>query len=284
MTDPTGTDPTGTEPTGTEPTGTDPTAEGRVIDLSVEVPGSPEEVWAAVATGPGITAWFIPHEVEERTGGAVSMDFGSFGVEKAEVRVWDPPHRVVFTGGQDDRVLAYEWTVQARAGGTCIVRLVNSGFGPGEDWDADYNGMSLGWQLFLANLRLHRTHFGGRRAATIVPTGMTPGPLRDAWSRICADLGTDTALGAGEPFATSGEQVPQLRGRVEQVFDVPGLRAYAVVTEHPFPGTGLLAAEGDGEQVMLSVFQYRYGDDEPPVLVDDWTPFFTGRYPFPTHD
>ena len=32
----------------------------RTIELSVDVPGTPEEVWDAIATGPGITSWFIP--------------------------------------------------------------------------------------------------------------------------------------------------------------------------------------------------------------------------------
>lgn len=47
----------------------------RVIDLSVEVPGTPEQVWSAIATGPGISSWFIPHEVAEHEGGKVVMDF-----------------------------------------------------------------------------------------------------------------------------------------------------------------------------------------------------------------
>ena len=36
----------------------------RAIDLDIEVPGTPEEVWEAVASGPGITAWFVPAKVE----------------------------------------------------------------------------------------------------------------------------------------------------------------------------------------------------------------------------
>ncbi len=57
----------------------------RVIDLSVEVPGTPEQVWSAIATGPGISSWFIPHEVAEHEGGKVVMDFGEFGRETATV-------------------------------------------------------------------------------------------------------------------------------------------------------------------------------------------------------
>ena len=44
----------------------------RAIDLDIEVPGTPEEVWEAVASGPGITAWFVPAKVEGRAGLAIS--------------------------------------------------------------------------------------------------------------------------------------------------------------------------------------------------------------------
>ena len=37
----------------------------RSVQVEVEVPGTPEEVWQAIATGPGISAWFTPAEFEE---------------------------------------------------------------------------------------------------------------------------------------------------------------------------------------------------------------------------
>ncbi len=32
----------------------------RSVQVDVEVPGTPEEVWQAIATGPGISSWFVP--------------------------------------------------------------------------------------------------------------------------------------------------------------------------------------------------------------------------------
>ena len=43
----------------------------RSIQVEVEVPGTPEEVWQAIATGPGISSWFVPTRSEERAGGQV---------------------------------------------------------------------------------------------------------------------------------------------------------------------------------------------------------------------
>ena len=48
----------------------------RRMELEIEVPGTPEEVWEAIATGPGITSWLHPTEVEEREGGELSFDMG----------------------------------------------------------------------------------------------------------------------------------------------------------------------------------------------------------------
>ncbi len=100
----------------------------RSIDLQVEVEGTPEEVWKAIATGPGISSWYVPHTVEEREGGAATASFGP-GPEMqipGRVAAWEPPNRIVFDDCSDAPGLAFEWLVEARDGGTCVVRLVNT--------------------------------------------------------------------------------------------------------------------------------------------------------------
>ena len=49
--------------------------------VEFEVAGTPEEVWQAIATGPGISSWFVPTEIEERDGKpvAVKVNFGGHG-------------------------------------------------------------------------------------------------------------------------------------------------------------------------------------------------------------
>jgi uncharacterized protein YndB with AHSA1/START domain len=50
----------------------------RSVQVEVEVPGTPEEVWQAIATGPGISSWFVPTTFEQSDGRPVSvtMNFG----------------------------------------------------------------------------------------------------------------------------------------------------------------------------------------------------------------
>lgn len=250
------------------------TSKDRVIDLSVEVPGTPEEVWDTIATGPGISSWFVPMEIEERVGGEVLMDFGEFGKDTATVTAWEPPRRVVFQGG-GERPLAYEWLVEARDGGTCVVRLVNTGFGPGDEWDADFGGMTEGWKLFFANLRLQMTHFRGQRARAIIPTVMVPGPRAAVWTKLCDALGVPASLAAGDRLATSGEGVPRLAGTVVEAGETAMVTQYLLHLDEPAPGTCFIAVEGKAttaeEQVAASAYLYLYGPrrDEAP----DWTPW-----------
>ena len=235
------------------------TDESRSIELEIEVPGTPEEVWEAIATGPGITSWYVPHEVEEREGGSAVARFGP-GPEMevpGRVAAWEPPHRIVFDDGEDAGGLAFEWLVEARDGGTCIVRLVNSGFGDGGEWDDQYDAMTEGWKMFLANLRLHMIHFAGQAATASLPGGSWTGTGDAAWAKLCAALGIPNDVGVGDRVDVSAADAPPLGGVVAEV--EPSL--IMLVTDHPAPGTALIATEEVGDSVQVSVWSYLYGDD-----------------------
>ncbi len=111
--------------------------DSRVINLEVEVTGTPEQVWEAIATGPGTSAWLQPTTVAERGGGTFAFDMGSGRNDSGKVTAWEPPCRFA-TGevrwraeGAPAATLATEWRVEALSGGTCVVRMVMSGSAPG---------------------------------------------------------------------------------------------------------------------------------------------------------
>src|SRR5262249_18520865 len=84
--------------------------------VQVEAEGTPERVWQAIATGPGISAWFVPTQLDGRVGGTLALDFGGGMVSSATVTEWQPPHRFVaedktWLGGPP---LATEWSVEAK--------------------------------------------------------------------------------------------------------------------------------------------------------------------------
>jgi uncharacterized protein YndB with AHSA1/START domain len=177
---------------------TAPHDDDRTVRAEVDVPGTPEEVWAAIATGPGITAWFVPAEVEEREGGAVRLHFGPLGDDEGIVTAWDPPRHVAFRGGDG---VAHEVTVEARSGGMCLVRLVNHGFT--SDWDDELDAVGDGWRKHLHQLRLYRTHFPGERCATVYVTGSAAGPPAEALAALTAALDMPAAPAPGERVAVA---------------------------------------------------------------------------------
>lgn len=94
----------------------------RSVSAEVEVPGTPEEVWEAIATGPGISAWFVPTEVDGREGGETVSHFAPDDTMDAVATIteWQPPHRYV-AEHDDPRedgpgTVATEWLVEARSG------------------------------------------------------------------------------------------------------------------------------------------------------------------------
>lgn len=140
----------------------------RIIDLSIEVIGTPEQVWEAIATGRGATAWMQHTEVEGREGGRYAFDMGLGGGlnESGYVSRWEPPHRFATrdvrwqpVGSRaPSSLLATEWVIEPVAGGRCTVRMVMSGFGSGQTWDDEVEGMANGMKRSLIRLRVHLDH------------------------------------------------------------------------------------------------------------------------------
>ena len=173
------------------------------FELSVEVPGTIEQVWAAIATADGITAWMMPTELEERVGGVVVFHMGDDVSSRGVVTSWDPPRRVVYEEdwatlvGQDPATvtpLVSEFLVEAKSGGTCVVRVVTSAFGSGADWEHEFFAeMATHWAPTFHILRLYLTHFRGQRATSLEAVADMPGAPAPAAARIRVSLGVERA-------------------------------------------------------------------------------------------
>ena len=101
----------------------------RSVEAEVDVPGSPEEVWRAIASGTGISSWFVPTTVEEREGGTAVSSYGPGMDSVAKITKWNPPQSFVAEAEQEGQgKVATEWVVEARGGGMCVVRVVHRGF------------------------------------------------------------------------------------------------------------------------------------------------------------
>src|SRR5688500_3508622 len=96
----------------------------RWVEMEFLTPGTPEQVWEAMATGAGNTAWFTKTTIEERVGGALRFDFGPAGGSSGEVTTWDPPRRFGYVErewSEGAPPVATEITITSRSGDQCVV-------------------------------------------------------------------------------------------------------------------------------------------------------------------
>lgn len=238
--------------------------EGRAIELEVAVAGTPEQVWEAIATGPGISAWFVPTTVVGEPGGVITQDFGPGMLVEGRVQAWQPPHRFGFGEHAEPApgAMAFEFLVEARDGGSCVVRLVNSGFGSGEEWDDQYDATENGWRIFLHILQLHLQRFAGQPATRVLAMAMEPGTSdADAiWTTARRAL-----TGDGDVVHSDGDAVPPLDGTVT----LHANRGLAFALDGPAPGTGLVAIEPHGGATAVSLWLAFYGPDAAALAERD---------------
>jgi uncharacterized protein YndB with AHSA1/START domain len=234
----------------------------RYVQAEVEVPGTPEEVWQAIATGPGISSWFVPSEVEQREGGTAVSHFSPDGSmdSVATITAWDPPHRFAASTeelGPGASPVATEWIVEARSGGTCVVRVVHSWFANSDDWDNQFEGHEQGWVSFFRILRLYLTHFRGQSGSSFQLMGVAPEPTSEAWAALTGPLGLSGAAEGRQVKASGG--APPLGGQVEHA-GPPGYPEILLRLDEPAPGLVHLFAMPMGGQIYLPMRVYLYGD------------------------
>ncbi len=234
------------------------------LELTCELPGTPEQVWSAIATANGNSSWFIPTDLEERAGGTVVFHMG----EDASVGLvtgWEPPRRLEYaepdwaglSGHGDAEVtpLVTEFLVKANSGGTCTLTVVSSAFGTGADWEGEFFAdMEKGWLPYFHNLRLYLAHFPGQQVTALVVEEVLAGTVDGVWSAMRDAVGADEP---GKPVEIRG-----LGGRLERLTDPPDAALLIVHLVDPLPGMLVLHVwdKGNGE-VSGNVQGYLFSED-----------------------
>ena len=233
----------------------------RWVEMELIVPGTPEQVWQAMATGPGTTAWFTPTTIEERVGGALRFDMGPNGESRGEVTVWEPPARFGYVErdwAEGAPPVATEITVTARSDGRCVVRMVHSLFSSTDDWDDQMEGFEGGWPAFFKVLRLYLSHFADMKASVAFAMAGVEAPQLDVWKRLTEGLGLAGA-NVGEERTLQAPETSS--GIVEHVEQDDRQRYILLRLNRPAPGIALIGTYGIGDTTNVSMTFYHYGDD-----------------------
>jgi uncharacterized protein YndB with AHSA1/START domain len=187
------------------------------LHKQVELEASPEQVWEAIATGPGISSWFMgPHEVEPHVGGKIALTIGEFS-EQSTITAWEPPKRLAYRGdeGADGSFHAMEYVIEARQGGSTVLRFVHRGFAS-DDWGAEYEDRtSHGWEMYLHTLAQYLTYFTGRSGTYVYAAGPPVAEDQDAWTVLTQGLGLTGPVGQGDRVRLTPEGLAPIEGVVD---------------------------------------------------------------------
>lgn len=187
----------------------------------VEVDATPEQVWEAIATGPGIDSWFMGRN-EVDPGRAVRMAFGGYQPTH-HVTDWAPGERLAYGSDKapDGRFVAYEFLIEGRERSSTVLRVTTSGFLPGDDWEAEYDAMTKGGALFFATLATYLRHFAGRTATPVTAFGPSIADWPHTRATLVSAIGR---VGSTVHFEPPG--LPPVRGEVYfENDDTIGVRA-----------------------------------------------------------
>jgi hypothetical protein len=165
---------------------------------------SPDEVWDAIATQAGNAAWMFPNEIDPTGAGATA---------------WDPPHHFAVRQQQGDWFNALECVIEARDGGTTLLRYAHSGVFV-DDWDNQYDAVRQHTDFYLHTLSQYLEHFKGRVATYIgdVPQGIQGPPTSatpDGFERLRRALGLDEPISEGNPVQLTRPGAEPVSGIVD---------------------------------------------------------------------
>jgi hypothetical protein len=149
-----------------------------------------------------------------------------------------------------------EFLVEARSGGTCVLRVVSSAFGTGADWEQEFfEEMEKGWRPFFDRLRLLLTHFPGQRVSLLEAEVTANGDPQAVVPAMRAELGIDEV---GQSVTARG-----LIGVVEDLADDHVLLRLS----EPVPGFLALYAYSMSEGTCVAAVQGQLFSDAAPEIV-----------------
>jgi uncharacterized protein YndB with AHSA1/START domain len=257
----------------------------RSIQVEVEVPGTPEEVWQAIATGPGVSAWFVPTRCEEREGGQVVSNFGPGMDAPATITKWQPPECFAAEsemGPPGSPKMATEWIVEPRAGGKCVVRVVHSLFASTDDWDNQLDGLEQGWPTYFRILRRYLAEFKGLPCSAMQFVSFASDSETKTWEKLGGELRL-LKVAEGQKWTTP-DGLPGMTGVVDSLGKGMHSNTLLLRLDTPVPGSAYIGAIACGGMTQVYMAIYLYGASAKAAVERDepiWQTWIGERFPMP---
>lgn len=150
-----------------------PEHHGRTMTVEVSTSADPERAYAAFARPEHVTGWFCDSaDGVAEAGAELTWHFDIFDFDSVmHVLEAVENERLLLASPEipDMPRLVAEVRIERKGAGS-VIRLVNSGFKDGSDWDEEYEGVRSGWQLALRLLAHYiEEHYGaGKRMVLAV--------------------------------------------------------------------------------------------------------------------
>jgi len=192
----------------------------------MQVSAGPDAIWKALTDAEELARWFpLSARVKPGVGGSIFLSWGPGCEGEARIDVWEPGRRFRWMEGQQEgsepKGNLLEWTIEKR-GGKTLVRVVQSSFAGGTDWDDEYYGATeYGWSFMLVNLRHYLERHAGTPRRVAWPRRKVVLAREEAYERLVAPGGLfregARGLAAGSEFMLEAATGENYEGAVEFV-------------------------------------------------------------------
>jgi uncharacterized protein YndB with AHSA1/START domain len=184
--------------------------ETRQHEHTLEIDASPQAVWKAITDAAELVNWFpLDAEAKPGEGGHLTYCWGDAFKGTCRIEAWDPPRHLRTSwmatdapGHERGAQLVVDWHVEGERGRTRL-RLVHSGFGPGHDWDEEYDGTNRGWEYELRSLKHYLERHPGRQRSAFWLRKATGLEVTEIWKRMLGPQGLVQWTASAPPPAGS---------------------------------------------------------------------------------
>lgn len=172
---------------------------------TVELPATPEQVYAAVATPAGNASWLFPNEINTQDPNTVA----------------DPPHRFAMRQEQGEWFNALDFVIDKAAGDDSVLQYSHTGVFFDDNPSQD-TAIQQHTDFYLHTLAEYLRYFSPRTATYVgdVPGGIQGPPessARDAFDRVKSALGVAGNSAQGDRVRISVPGIGPIKGVLDYV-------------------------------------------------------------------